>query len=137
MRCWVSSPLFTARCYGIDASASLPGRPLVLSCGTVDRRHCFSARQSDDGGKGCRERPRNDSNVDAAALALLAPSVAERLEIPKRWWQFADQAQAHPWRPIRILTTDQSLLDSRLSSTMTPPTGMRQSSSDIRTLIFV
>ncbi len=41
----------------------------------------------------------DDSYVDAEALALLAPSVAEHVDIPKRWWQFPDHPQTHAWRP--------------------------------------
>ena len=41
----------------------------------------------------------SDSDVDAGALALLAPSIAEHVDIPKRWWQFPDLPQTHPWRP--------------------------------------
>ena len=40
-----------------------------------------------------------ERRVDVEALALLAPSVAERIDIPKRWWQFPEQPQRHPWRP--------------------------------------
>jgi asparagine synthase (glutamine-hydrolysing) len=39
----------------------------------------------------------DDRNADV--LALLAPSVAELVDIPKRWWQFPEEPQAHPWRP--------------------------------------
>ena len=38
-------------------------------------------------------------HVDVSALALLAPSLAERIKIPKRWWQFPSHLQRHPWRP--------------------------------------
>ena len=37
--------------------------------------------------------------MDVDALALLAPSIAERIDIPKRWWQFPIRPQTHPWRP--------------------------------------
>lgn len=37
--------------------------------------------------------------AEADALSLLAPSIAERVSIPKQWSQFPDQCQTHPWRP--------------------------------------
>ena len=40
-----------------------------------------------------------ERRADVEALALLAPSIAERIDIPKRWWQFPEQPQRHPWRP--------------------------------------
>ena len=40
-----------------------------------------------------------ERRVDVDALALLAPSIAERIDIPKRWWQFPCRPQTHPWRP--------------------------------------
>jgi asparagine synthase (glutamine-hydrolysing) len=41
--------------------------------------------------------PERHAEVDA--LALLAPSITERIDIPKRWWQFPEQPPRHPWRP--------------------------------------
>jgi asparagine synthase (glutamine-hydrolysing) len=37
--------------------------------------------------------------VEADALALLAPRIAEQIEVPKGWWQFLSSPQIHPWRP--------------------------------------
>jgi asparagine synthase (glutamine-hydrolysing) len=44
-----------------------------------------------------RTVPEMRAEVDV--LALLAPSIVERIDIPNRWWQFANQPQTHPWRP--------------------------------------
>jgi asparagine synthase (glutamine-hydrolysing) len=41
----------------------------------------------------------DNSRLDADALALLAPNLAENVDIPKQWWQFPDKPQTHPWRP--------------------------------------
>jgi asparagine synthase (glutamine-hydrolysing) len=50
----------------------------------------------------CWERLRGtvpERGVDVHALALLAPSIAEHVDIPKQWWQFPSRPQKHPWRP--------------------------------------
>jgi asparagine synthase (glutamine-hydrolysing) len=41
----------------------------------------------------------SERRADIEALALLAPSIKEQVEIPNGWWQFSDQPQRHPWRP--------------------------------------
>ena len=56
-----------------------------------------------------------ERRVDVGALALLAPSIAERIDIPKRWWQFPSRPQTHPWRPHTYSQLTESLLDSQLS----------------------
>jgi asparagine synthase (glutamine-hydrolysing) len=40
-----------------------------------------------------------ERQVDVEALALIAPSIAEQIEIPKQWWQFPTSPPKHPWRP--------------------------------------
>jgi len=40
-----------------------------------------------------------ERRVDVDALAWLAPGLVERINIPKRWWQFPTVPETHPWRP--------------------------------------
>jgi asparagine synthase (glutamine-hydrolysing) len=40
-----------------------------------------------------------ERRADADALALLAPSIVERIDVPKRWRQLPNDSQRHPWRP--------------------------------------
>jgi asparagine synthase (glutamine-hydrolysing) len=37
--------------------------------------------------------------LDVDAFALLAPSIKEQIDIPKRWWQFPTAPKKHRWRP--------------------------------------
>ena len=37
--------------------------------------------------------------VEVDGLALLAPSIAEHVDIPTRWWQFPTRPRMHAWRP--------------------------------------
>ena len=99
MRCWVSSPLSTARCYGIDASASLPGRPLV--CHAVP---ATAATVSPPGNQtmvaGAAE---NTAEWQQCWTRRLLPcwrlASGNALRSRNRWWQLADRGRPHPWRP--------------------------------------
>jgi len=44
-------------------------------------------------------RSSDSDEVKDRTLALLAPSVAQCIEIPTKWWQFSDQPGKHEWRP--------------------------------------